>query len=164
MRDTYRDGFWEPDVNRALRDKGYRLLHSPELVVYQGRSAGFRAFVRQRLVHGRAYGRQRGVRFSRGRNAVGIAAAVLVPFVLLARTAREVFSRGRLRGRLLALAARARRVSTSRGQRERPPGIWIASVVDDGSRALGRDRVGERPAVRRATASSRWPRSRPTQR
>ena len=41
-RDVYRDGFWELEVNRALRDKGYRLWHSPELVVYQGRSAGFR--------------------------------------------------------------------------------------------------------------------------
>ncbi len=101
VKDTYRDGFWEPDVNRALRDRGYRLLHSPELVVYQGRSAGFRAFMRQRLLHGRAYGRQRGAHFSRSRNAVGIGAAVLVPVVLLARTAREVFSRGRLRGRFL---------------------------------------------------------------
>jgi hypothetical protein len=101
VSDTYRDGFWEPEVNRALRDRGFRLLHSPELVVHQGRSAGFRAFMRQRLVHGRAYGRQRGARFSRARNAVGVAAAVLVPFVLVLRTVREVFSRGRLRGRLL---------------------------------------------------------------
>jgi hypothetical protein len=101
-RDVYRDGFWELEVNRALRDGGYRLLHSPELVVYQGRSAGFRAFVRQRLVHGRMYGRQRGARFSTARNAAGLPLAVLVPFVLLARTFREVFSRRRLRMRLVA--------------------------------------------------------------
>ena len=99
VRDVYRDGFWEPDVNRALYDRGERLLHSPELVVYQGRSNGFLAFVRQRLVHGRAYGRQRGRRFSTGRNVVGVVLAVVVPVVLLARTTREVFSRGRLRAR-----------------------------------------------------------------
>jgi hypothetical protein len=100
--DVYRDGFWELEVNRALRDKGYRLWHSPELVVYQARSAGFRAFVRQRLVHGRIYGRQRGAGFSAARNVAGIPLAVVVPFLLLARTFREVFSRGRLRLRLIA--------------------------------------------------------------
>jgi hypothetical protein len=109
VRDVYREGFWEPDVNRAIRDLGERLLHSPELVVSQGRSNGFWAFMRQRLVHGRAYGRQRGRRFSAGRNIAGVALAVLVPFVLLARTSREVLSRKRLRTRLLlalpALAA-----------------------------------------------------------
>ena len=41
----------------------------------------FGAFVRQRLVHGRKYGRQRGVRFS-ARNLAGIPAAVVVPAVL----------------------------------------------------------------------------------
>ena len=101
-RHVYRDGFWEPEVNRALREQGYRLLHSPELVVYQGRSAGFGAFMRQRLVHGRKYGRQRGVRFSTARNLAGVPAAVVVPVVLMARTFREVFSRRRLRLRLVA--------------------------------------------------------------
>jgi hypothetical protein len=101
-RDVYRDGFWEPEVNRALVEQGRRLLHSPELVVHQGRSGGFRAFVRQRLVHGRMYGRQRGARFSTARNAAGLPLAVLVPFVLVARTFREVFSRRRLRMRLVA--------------------------------------------------------------
>jgi hypothetical protein len=100
---VYRDGFWEPEVNRALREQGRRLLHSPELVVYQGRSAGFGAFMRQRLVHGRTYGRQRGVRFSTTRNLAGIPAAVVVPVVLMARTFREVFSRRRLRLRLVAV-------------------------------------------------------------
>lgn len=100
--DVYRDGFWEPEVNRALREQGRRLLHSPELVVYQGRSGGFRPFVHQRLVHGRMYGRQRGARFSTARNLAGIPLAVAVPVVLLARTFREVFSRRRLRLRLVA--------------------------------------------------------------
>lgn len=101
-RDLYRDGFWEPEVNRALRSDGVKLWHDPDVVVYQGRSAGFGAFVRQRLEHGRAYGRQRGARFGTGRNVAGVALAFLVPIVLVARTAGEVFSRGRLRARFLA--------------------------------------------------------------
>jgi hypothetical protein len=101
VREVYRDGFWEPEVNRAIREDGGRLLQSPELVVRQGRSNGFRPFMRQRLAHGRAYGRQRGRRFSTGRNAAGVLVAVVVPLVLLARTFREVFSRRRLRARLI---------------------------------------------------------------
>ena len=41
-------------------------------------------------------------RFSAARNLAGIPAAVVVPFVLLTRTYREVFSRRRLRLRLVA--------------------------------------------------------------
>jgi hypothetical protein len=104
--ELYRDGFWEPEVNRALRAAGVALWHDPAVVVYQGRSAGFRAFVRQRFVHGRKYGRQRGARFGAARNILGPALAVVVPFLLVLRTAREVFSRRRLRIRfLLALPA-----------------------------------------------------------
>ena len=100
-RALYRDGFWEPEVNRALRAEGVRLWHDPDVVVYQGRSAGFTAFVRQRLVHGRAYGRQRGARLGTARNAAGVVLAGIVPLVLIARTAREVFARRRLRLRLV---------------------------------------------------------------
>jgi hypothetical protein len=100
-RELFRDGFWEPEVNRTLRADGVALWHDPGVVVFQGRSAGFGAFFRQRLKHGRAYGRQRGPRFGNGRNVLGVALACVVPFVLVARTAGEVFSRGRFRGRLL---------------------------------------------------------------
>jgi hypothetical protein len=102
VRDIYRDGFWELEVNRALREQGHRLVHSPELVVRQGRSAGLTAFVRQRLVHGRIFGRQRGARSSTARKLAGIPLAVVVPLVMIARTYREVFRRGRLRLRLIA--------------------------------------------------------------
>ena len=100
-RELFRDGFWEPEVNRFLRAEGVKLWHDPAVVVYQGRSAGFDAFLRQRLAHGRAYGRQRGARFGVRRNAVGIVLAIAVPVVLVARTAREVFSRRRFRARFL---------------------------------------------------------------
>jgi hypothetical protein len=100
-RALYRHGFWEPEVNRTLAAGGVRLWHDPDVVVRQGRSAGFGPFCRQRLVHGRAYGRQRGARFGAGRNAAGLALALAVPFLLVARTGREVFSRGRCRLRLV---------------------------------------------------------------
>lgn len=96
----YADGFWEPVVHRRLEADGGRLWHSPELVVRQARSAGAGAFVRQRLAHGRVYGRQRGAGFGSGRNAIGVAAAPLVPFVLGFRRTRETLGKGRHRGRL----------------------------------------------------------------
>jgi hypothetical protein len=104
VRDAYEDGFWEPVVNRRLADQGARLLHSPRPVVRQGRSAGWAAFARQRLLHGRAHGRQRGARFGAARNVVGIVAAPAVPILLTVRILREIGSRGRLGPRtLLAL-------------------------------------------------------------
>ncbi|HKP21698.1 MAG TPA: hypothetical protein VJT68_09285 [Thermoleophilaceae bacterium] len=103
-RETYADGFWEPVVNRALADRGARLFHTPVPVVYQGRSAGWAAFTRQRLRHGEAHGRQRGERFSPARNVLGVLGAPAVPVLLTARILREVSSRGPLGLRtLLAL-------------------------------------------------------------
>lgn len=95
-RETYADGFWEPVVNRALADAGARLWHTPTPVVYQGRSAGWAAFTRQRLLHGEAHARQRGERFSPARNALGVLGAPAVPFLLTARILRELNSRDML--------------------------------------------------------------------
>jgi hypothetical protein len=101
-RELYRDGFWEPDVHRKLRTDGVLCWHSPTLVVRQGRSFGWRAFVRQRLHHGRAYGQQRGVRFSQARNVAGVLGSPLVPFLMTMRVLRQVAKRRRLRLRALA--------------------------------------------------------------
>lgn len=101
-RELYRDGFWEPEVNRRLRADGARLWHAPELVVRQGRSAGARAFTRQRLSHGRAHGRLRGARFGGGRNLAGVLGAPLVPPLLTLRILRETWRRRRFRTRALA--------------------------------------------------------------
>jgi hypothetical protein len=104
ISETYRGGFWEPVSHRRLAADGVTLWHDPSLVVRQGRSAGFAAFARQRLAHGRRYGHQRGVHFSRTRNLVGVLAAPLVPVLMTLRVLRQVFGKGRYRGRaLLAL-------------------------------------------------------------
>ena len=104
-RELYRDGFWEPEVNRALRRRASRLWHDPDVVVYQGRSAGFGAFFQQRLEHGRAYGRQRGARFGRAGTSPASCSRVVVPVRARGTDGAEVFSRGRFRGRVLAVAA-----------------------------------------------------------
>lgn len=102
-RELWAEGFWEPVVNHALERDGVTLRHDPALRVHQGRSAGSAAFLRQRLVHGRAHGRQRGEGFGAGRNVVGILAAPVVPVVLLMRMYRELASRGRITARTLAV-------------------------------------------------------------
>lgn len=101
-RHLYRDGFWEPDVHRFLHQRGAALWHAPELVVRLGRSAGARAFARQRLAHGRVYGAQRGNAMSATRNLAGVLGAPLVPPLQIARVIRETQRRRRLRGRLIA--------------------------------------------------------------
>jgi hypothetical protein len=100
-RDLWSNGFWEPIVHDRLLAEGDRLVHTPELVVSMSRSAGAGAFVHQRLVHGRGHGVTRGRGFGRGRNVVGILASPVVPVLLSVRTLRTVFSRGRLRGRVV---------------------------------------------------------------
>ncbi len=102
VRAAWADGFWEPDVHRELKAAGGMLLHDSGLVVRQGPSAGFTAFVRQRFVHGHAYGRQRGVRTGTVRNVAGVALVFLVPGILLLRQGRAVFSRQRHRGAFAA--------------------------------------------------------------
>jgi hypothetical protein len=101
-QDVYRDGFWEPEFHRELLKHGITLWLTPEIVVYQGRSSGTAAFVRQRLSHGRKYGHQRGATFSLTRNLLGVAGSPIVPFVLTLRILRRVFAKGRYRGRALA--------------------------------------------------------------
>jgi hypothetical protein len=103
VRESYRDGFWEPVVHRELHAQGGRLRHDPQLLVRQGRSAGIAAFARQRLRHGRLYGHQRGAHFGLARNVAGVLVAPLVPFLMTFRVMRTVLQRGR--HRLHALVA-----------------------------------------------------------
>ena len=102
-RELYRDGFWEPVVNARLAQAGVPLWHTPEMIVRQGRSAGALAFTRQRLVHGRAHGQQRGARFGTARNLVGVLGASVVPLLLSFRLLRA--TQAKRRNRLRALLA-----------------------------------------------------------
>lgn len=103
FRASWSDGFWEPEFHRCLKDEGIVLWHTPEVVVFQGRSAGAVSFTRQRLVHGWKYGHQRGAQFGFARNLAGVVGAPLVPLVMTSRIFREVSARGgRHRRQLLA--------------------------------------------------------------
>ena len=95
-------GYWEPVAHPVLEARGVTLWHTPELVVGMGRSAGFAAFARQRLEHGRRYGHQRGEHFSRARNMVGVLGAPAVPAVMTLRVLQQVFGKGRFRARAIA--------------------------------------------------------------
>lgn len=101
-RGLWADGFWEPVVNAALQASGVVLRHDPALRVHQGRSAGTKAFIRQRIVHGRANGRQRGAAMRSTANLARVGGAPAIPLLLLARTYRELASRGRVGLRALA--------------------------------------------------------------
>lgn len=102
-RELYRDGFWEPVVHRRLiADGDVVLWHTPDVVVRQGPSAGWRAFVRQRLEHGRMFGRQRGASFGPARGLIGVLAAPVVPFLMSVRILRELQARRRYRLRFVA--------------------------------------------------------------
>lgn len=96
-------GYWEVIAHPALEQRGVVLWHSPELVVAMGRSAGFAAFVSQRVEHGRRYGRQRGAHFSKLRNVVGVLGSPAVPVVTTYRVYRRIFAKRRFR--LHAVAA-----------------------------------------------------------
>jgi hypothetical protein len=102
VRQLYREGFWEPEVHRQLAADGVTLWQAPELLVEQGRSAGFAAFIRQRLKHGRSHGRQRGARTGRTQNLVRAIASPLVALVMTLRVARLVLEKRRYRLRLVA--------------------------------------------------------------
>lgn len=101
-RDLYRDGFWEPVVHHKLTRDGVVCWHTPDVVVRQGRSAGWRAFVHQRLAHGRKYGHQRGATFTPLRNLAGVLGSPLVPPLMTWRVLRRVTAKRRHRMRAVA--------------------------------------------------------------
>ncbi len=103
VRELYEDGFWEPVVHRRFAADGVTLHQSPELVVFQGRSGGWKAFAAQRLAHGRKYGHQRGAHFSPARNAVGVVASPAVPFLMTWRVLSRVLGRRRYRLRAVSV-------------------------------------------------------------
>ena len=64
LREIWKDGFWETEVDAALAKNGGRLRVTPRMIVRQGRSAGFTAFCRNRYRHGIESGRHRARLFS----------------------------------------------------------------------------------------------------
>lgn len=82
-------GFWELDVNRAIRAAGGSLAWVNDATAEFGRSFGFASICRHRFSHGRLFGKAKVAdgRASRVRLLLG---APLVPIVLALRAGRRV--------------------------------------------------------------------------
>jgi hypothetical protein len=102
--DVWRDGFWEPDFHRRLREQAARLLHIPAARVRQQASFGFRGFLRQRFLHGVAFGRARARARGLWFRALAVAAAPLLPPWFFAKIAARVVRAGRYRARFCLTA------------------------------------------------------------
>jgi hypothetical protein len=100
-RDLLEEGFWEPSFHRRFRAAGRKLSLDPAMVVVHHGAITSQSFDRQRYLHGRAYGSERGERAGIGRNLLLLLASPLVPLVLLARIVSRIAKRPRYRGKLL---------------------------------------------------------------
>lgn len=98
----WRDGFWEPQLHRALLAEGEQLRLAPGMLVRHRHSFGFVAFLCERFRHGRQYGGWRRTTLGPLRRALHLATAPLIAPVLLVRTFRRVIAKGGRAGRLLA--------------------------------------------------------------
>lgn len=88
---SWRDGFWELDFHRRLSPSDGELRFVPSAVVGFRPHARLATYLAQRLEHGRHFGRWRVGEQGQAAWRV-VAAAPLVPFVLLARIGRRVWS------------------------------------------------------------------------
>lgn len=98
----WRDGFWEPQLHRALAQEGQVLRIAPAMLVRHRHSYNFSGFMMQRFLHGRKYGSWRASTLGSAKRALMLAASPLIPFVLLQRTTRRVLQKGRNRSKFLA--------------------------------------------------------------
>jgi hypothetical protein len=85
VRDTWRAGFWEIDVHRALRARGQTLALVPDMTTRFTGGVSLRAMARQRWRHGRQYGATR-----RGSRVFRIMTSPAIPLVLALRIIRRV--------------------------------------------------------------------------
>lgn len=99
VADAWELGFWEPFVHRALRARGRAVVTEEDPLVTVANGQSLRVLVRQRFAHGRHHARLAARDTSIAGALVRVALSPLVPWVLLARCARAVLTRRRLRGR-----------------------------------------------------------------
>lgn len=95
-------GFWETDVNAALRAKGRLLVLDPRMLVFHKESFTFSSFSWQRFAHGRRFGRARAARSPGLRRWAYVIAAPGIPLLIMGRITRNVLRRRRCRAMFLA--------------------------------------------------------------
>jgi len=100
--DQWRSGFWEPQLHEALLKEGQELKLCPGMLVRHRHSFGFASFMRQRFRHGRQFGGWRASNLTPTKRLIYLAAAPLIPLVLLQRTVRVVLGKGRHVSKLIA--------------------------------------------------------------
>lgn len=93
---------WKTFVNDRLRRQGETLLIEPRMAVALDKTVGFGDYLASRFDHGRCYGAMSSTEQPLAARWLRIAAAPLLPFVLLARWSRRFWARGRYRGKLIA--------------------------------------------------------------
>lgn len=92
VRSSWRDGFWETEVHRALRDQGESLAMAEGAVVAFLGGDGLRAMIGQRFRHARRYAIGRSSGLGPAARSIRVATSPLVPPLLgwrIARTLRE---------------------------------------------------------------------------
>jgi hypothetical protein len=94
LESLWKEGFWEVEIHRALRARGERTAMADEGVVeHHGEGRLFR-LIPNRYAHARRYGASRARALGPLQRLMRIAAAPLVPLVLLGRIALGLRSRG----------------------------------------------------------------------
>lgn len=97
-----RDGFWETFVHQRMRNRGERLLSDASILVNYVGSTELWVFLRERFIHGRQFARRRGRGLHRTEKILRALAFPIVPWIMVSRTAAQIFKRRRCRARLLA--------------------------------------------------------------
>lgn len=93
---------WKTFVNDRLLELGETLLIEPKMVVGLDKSIAFSEYLLRRFDHGRCYGAMSSAELTLVARGLRVAAAPLLPFVLLARWSRRFWARGRYRDKLIA--------------------------------------------------------------
>lgn len=93
---------WKTFVNDRLVKLGETLLIEPKMIVALDKSIEFSEYLFRRFDHGRCYGAMSSAGLSLVGRSLRVAAAPLLPFVLLGRWSRRFWTRGRYRDKLIA--------------------------------------------------------------
>ena len=94
-------GFWETTINARLGAAGRSLWMDPELSVSYDGNPGVMAFSRQRFRHGVEFGRGKASAKGLAARLLHVAAAPLVPLLMLARIVRSLLRKRRHLGRFV---------------------------------------------------------------
>lgn len=104
VADLWKDEFHETTVNWALKDRGKKLRLSHNVVVNQQRSLSYQAALRERYAFGRLFASTRVAATGAAKRLFYALFSVLLPFLFVARVAKNVFQKRRAIGRFVLTA------------------------------------------------------------